>query len=192
MRVLLLQRVNIGDLTTGRRKFLTELSVHLLHVPGVFPGLPERPLDFLHPIPQLLVPLLQRCHFLLQLLHSVLLLKQRFLHWGAHELRGQEEQHENKRASHKSLLKQGVPWNTPQLYKSRMLFLEVLSYFHTFFSKILSFTSILRKDPKLLILMTLMIHNYFYELFWQTCPAHYIEFLVWNEFRPRGVTFGKL
>lgn len=96
MGVLLLQRVNIGDLTTCRGKFLAELSVHLLHVPGVFPGLPERPLDFLHPISQLLVALLQRCHFLLQLLHSVLLLKQGFLDRGAHELRGQQKRNSNR------------------------------------------------------------------------------------------------
>lgn len=54
-------------------------------MPGIFPSLPERPLDFLHPISQLFVALLQRCHLLLQLLHSVLLLKQGFLDRGAHE-----------------------------------------------------------------------------------------------------------
>lgn len=90
MGVLLLQRVNIGDLTTCRGEFLAELSVHQLHVPGVFPGLPERPLDFLHSVSQLLVALLQRCHLLLQLLHPVLLLKQGLLHRGAHELWGQQ------------------------------------------------------------------------------------------------------
>lgn len=108
MGVLLLQRVNIGDLTTCRGKFFAELSVHLLHVPGVFPGLPERPLDFLHPISQLLVALLQRCHFLLQLLHSVLLLKQGFLDRGAHELRGQQKRNSNWWALYKNLLKQGL------------------------------------------------------------------------------------
>lgn len=96
MGVLLLQRVNIGELASCRGKFLTELSVHLLHVPGVFPGLPERPLDFLHPISQLLVALLQRCHFLLKLLHSVLLLKKCFLDGGAHELWGQQKRNSTR------------------------------------------------------------------------------------------------
>lgn len=141
MGVLLLQRVNVGDLTTCRGKFLAELSIHQLHVPGIFPGLPERPLDFLHSISQLLVALLQRRHFLLQLLHSVLLLKQSLLHRGAHELWGQQQ----VRFTQKVIIARvnsGIPENTSQLSKSRMLFGggKFYSGVISFFSKILSFT----------------------------------------------------
>lgn len=121
MGVLLLQRVNIGDLATCRRKFLIELSVHQFHMPGVFPGLPQGPLDFLHSISQLLVALLQRRHFLLQLLHPVLLLKQGLLHRGAHELWGQQQVSFAQKVII-ARVNSGFAENTSQIFKSRMIF----------------------------------------------------------------------
>lgn len=140
MGVLLLQRVNVGDLTTCRGQFLTELSVHQLHVPGVLPGLPERPLDFLHSVSQLLVALLQRCHFLLQLLHPVLLLKQGLLHRGAHELWGQQQVSFTQNVI-MARVNSGIAESTSQLLKRRMLLGGDFYFVFTYFlSKILSFT----------------------------------------------------
>ena len=68
------------------RQLLAQLAVQQLQVAAVLPRLPQGSLDLLHPLPQLLVPLLQGSDLLLQLLDVVLLLKQGLLHRGTQEL----------------------------------------------------------------------------------------------------------
>lgn len=67
-------------LTTWTCQLLIEFLVHQLQVAAVLPRLPQRSLDFLHPLSELPVPLLQGGHLLLQLLDVVLFLKQGLLH----------------------------------------------------------------------------------------------------------------
>lgn len=78
--------VDVREGSRCGRQLLTELLVHQFQVAAVLPRLPQRPLDLLHPVPELPVPLLERGHLLLQFLDMVLLLKQGLLHRGAHEL----------------------------------------------------------------------------------------------------------
>ena len=83
-RGLAAQRVDVRE--QARRQLLAQLAAEQLHAAALLPRLPQGPLDPLHPLPQLLVPLLQGGDPLLQLLDVVLLLKQGLLHRGTHEL----------------------------------------------------------------------------------------------------------
>lgn len=85
-RGLAAQRVDVREHARRCRQLLAQLAVQQLQVAAVLPRLPQGPLDLLHPLPQLLVPLLQGSDLLLQLLDVVLLLKQGLLHRGTHEL----------------------------------------------------------------------------------------------------------
>lgn len=80
------QGIDVWDASRRGRQLLTELLVDQFQVAAVLPRLPQRPLDLLHPVPELPVPLLQGGHLLLQFLDMVLLLKQGLLHGRTHEL----------------------------------------------------------------------------------------------------------